>query len=95
MNQYYLQIDGIEEPKTFIEKWSEVYKYKLEYKYTDNIGRGFDTDETLTELMRWKNGTGEKFSKNKTKPVEDFKSKREIQAIWAMGAAHAKTGTVS
>jgi hypothetical protein len=77
MEGFYIHIDGMKDPKKFVDEWSKTYKYSLEYKYENNIDKGFDSSETLMELMRWKNGTRDTISENKTKRVDDFLLKRE------------------
>ncbi len=75
--EFAIKIEGTYNPKEFIEKWSRTYSYKLEPKYNDNIKVGFDSDISLLELMRWKNGTGDNIAKNKSVLVDYFIGERE------------------
>ena len=75
--EFAIKIEGRYNPKEFTEKWSGTYSYKLEPKYKNNIKAGFDSDFSLLELMRWKNGTGDNIAKNKSVLVDYFIRERE------------------
>ena len=76
-NNYSIRIEGMSNPKIFIEKWAAVYSDKRENKYyTENIAKGLDNDEALRCLILWKNGTDEKLAKNKDKAYQGFKKMR-------------------
>lgn len=74
---YQITIEGLKDPKKFVREWSAIYDYKDEYKYTDNINTGLESDIALMKLFEWKNGTSDKISDQKIVRVNEFISKRE------------------
>lgn len=43
MNEiFHIHIEGLRNPKKFVEGWSKVYVYPNEEKYTNNINEGLD-----------------------------------------------------
>jgi hypothetical protein len=77
MKNYHIRIDGLNNPKKFIQDWSKIYNYPNYHKYNDNIKNGFDNDNSLRDLFMWKNGTGDAIAQNKETRVEEFINKRE------------------
>ena len=77
-NPYHIKIQGLEDPKWFVDTWSSFYSYPLENKYNLHINTVLENEESFIQLFQWKNGTGNVISQQKMKAVNRYLAKYDL-----------------
>ncbi len=77
-NVYHIRIQGLQNPKQFVDIWSTFYSYSNEIKYNNYINSVLYKRESFIQLFQWKNGTGDVISRQKMKVVNGFLNKYEV-----------------
>jgi hypothetical protein len=77
-NPYHIRIQGLEDPKWFVDTWSSFYSYSNEDKYNLHINTVLEKKESFIQLFQWKNGTGSVISQQKMKTVNGYLAKYDV-----------------
>lgn len=75
---YSIRIEGMSDPKIFVNDWSKFYPFNSPIDYKRYIGSAIDDKTSFYKLFQWKNGTGETVRESKLARVDSFWAKVEV-----------------